>query len=435
MRGAMIVAGVLTLLLAPAGPATGASEDALPHILVTFADPGMSHASRAGPARPGYARRSSPYLVSVGVRRAADRLARDFGLEFVDEWPIVPLNVHCLVYAVPQSGKVDGLLTRLRARPDVESAQRLNAFEVLGSDTDVEHADPYSELQHNLETLELVAAHNWSRGAGSTVTIIDTGADFHHPELVSQVQEHVDFVSGDDRAFAGDAHGTAVAGIIGAAAGNGVGMVGIAPSARLSLLKACWYPEGGAAAVCDSFTLAKALSHLIESPSQVVNLSLGGPADPLLARLLTLAIDRGVVVVAAEPPSALPGFPADVPGVIVVGSAPLPGRGAEAASLFAPGDEILVPTPGGGYDYASGVSLSAAQVSGIAALLLARRPGMRGTDVRELLSETQDVASVNACRALAHLLQRTGCRDEDSASAMARDPRDSKARGETDDEL
>jgi hypothetical protein len=60
---------------------------------------------------------------------------------------------------------------------------------------------------------------------------------------------------------------------------------------------------------------------------------------------------------------------------------------------------------------------------------------MRGTEVRELLSETQDVAFVNACRALAHLLQRTGCRDEDSASAMARDPRDSKARGETDDEL
>ncbi len=434
MRAAMVFARILALALALACTAAGATGESAPRILVTFADPGLSNASRAGPVRPGYARRSSTYLVSVGVRRAADRLARDFGLAFVDEWPIVPLNVHCLVYAVPDGGEIDDLLARLRARPDVESAQRLNEFEVLGTEPAAAgtRADPYSGLQHNLETLELVAAHNWSLGAGSSVTIIDTGADFHHPELVSQVQEHVDFVSGDERDFAGDAHGTAVAGIIGAAAGNGVGMVGVAPSARLSLLKACWYPKGRGAAVCDSFTLAKALSHVIDSPSQVVNLSLGGPADPLLERLLTLAIDRGLIVIAAEPSSARPGFPTDVPGVIVVGSAPVPGRGAAAASLFAPGDEILVPTPGGGYDYASGNSLSAAQVSGIAALLLARRPQLTGAEVRELLSETHDVASVNACRALAHLLRRSGCRGGDSQSTVARD---SETRGETDDEL
>lgn len=430
MRSGLIVA--LGLLLAFACPSAGASDAHANRILVTFADPGLSNASRAGPARPGYARRAATYLVAINVRRAADRLARDFGLEFVDEWPIVPLNVHCLVYSVPDSGAVDGLLAQLRARPEVESAQRMNAFEVLGSTPDGAGGgpDPYSGLQHNLETLELVAAHNWSRGAGSNVTIIDTGADFHHPELVSQVQEHVNFVSGDKRDFVSDAHGTAVAGIIGAAAGNGVGMVGVAPSAKLSLLKACWYPEGGGAAVCDSFTLAKALSHVVEAPSQVVNLSLGGPADPLLARLLSLAIDRGLVVVAAEPPTMTPGFPSDVPGVIVVGSDA--GRNPGSALLLAPGDEILVPTPGGGYDYASGNSLSAAQVSGIAALLLARRPKLTGAEVRELLSETRGVASVNACRALAHLLQRAGCRDDDRRTALARD---SEAGGEADDKL
>jgi hypothetical protein len=79
-------------------------------ILVTFSDPGMSNAARAGPARPGYNRRSSTYLVSVSVNRAAKRLAKDFGLQKIDEWPILPLNVHCLLYAVGNDMPVDQLL-------------------------------------------------------------------------------------------------------------------------------------------------------------------------------------------------------------------------------------------------------------------------------------------------------------------------------------
>ena len=89
-------------------------------ILVTFSDPGMSNSARAGPARPGYSRRSSTYLVSVNVKRAANRIAKDFGLDKVDEWPIIPLKVHCLVFAVSDDESLDSLLIRLRARPEVE---------------------------------------------------------------------------------------------------------------------------------------------------------------------------------------------------------------------------------------------------------------------------------------------------------------------------
>jgi len=400
-------------------------DDGRTRILVTFADPGMSNAARPGPVRPGYNRNSSGYLVSVRVKRAARQVAKDFGLDVVDEWPIVPLNVHCLVYAVSKNTDVEPLLEKLRLRPDVESAQLMNRFDVSGS----ADSDPFVGLQHNLETLELVQAHAWSLGDGADVTIVDTGADFNHPDLKTQINTHLDFVEAGDDNFAADAHGTAVAGIIGAASGNGVGMTGIAPSAKLSVLKACWYSDGHAQAVCNSFTLAKALAYAVESGTDVVNLSLVGPSDPLLDRLVRLALDRGIVVVAAASPDAQAGFPADVPGVIAVASTP--DSDTAPTRFVAPGEEILVPVPGGGFDYASGSSLSAAQVSGIVALLVAERPGLGNDDVTRLLVDSRaGGVSVNACRALAHLLRRSGCRDDTTAQnatdmvPTSRDPAD-----------
>lgn len=393
----------LALLLLFLLPSWAVADEA-PRILVTFADPGISTAARAGPARPSYSRRSSPYLVSVSVRRAANRVARDFGLDVVDEWPIVALKVHCLVFEVRKERPLDELLAELRERPEVETAQRLNTFEVQGST-----ADPYANLQHTLHTLGLAEAHGLTRGRGASVTIIDTGADFRHPDLAAAIRARHDFAGKGN--FAGEAHGTAVAGIIGAGSDNGVGIVGVAPEARLDVLRACWYPDGKTVAVCDSFTLAKALSHALESDSRVINLSLGGPTDPLLARLVRAALDRGIVVVAAAPPQA--GFPADVPGVLVVCTDNDP----RESRLSAPGVDILVPVPGGGFDYASGSSLAAAHVTGVIALLIAERPGLGHDELAALLagSRGEDGGSVNACRALAKLLGRSACRDRTTA--------------------
>ena len=103
-------------------------EDERTRILVTYSDPGMSNAARAGPVRPGYNRRSSTYLVSVNLKRKAKRIAKEFGLQAIDEWPILPLKVHCLVYAVSDDVPVEQLLRRLRVKPEVESAQVLNEF-------------------------------------------------------------------------------------------------------------------------------------------------------------------------------------------------------------------------------------------------------------------------------------------------------------------
>lgn len=394
--------------------------DELTRILVTFADPAMSNAARAGAARPGYRRGSSGYLVSMGVKRAANRIARDFNLAALDEWPIVSLKVHCLVYGVVPGTNIDDLLLRLRQRPEVDSAQRLNEFE-LSSTFTANHEKSYAGLQHNIDTLGLTQAHHWSQGDGAEVTIIDTGADFEHPELRSRISSFHDFVEVPDSDFSADAHGTAVAGVIAADSNNGVGIIGVAPSSRLAVLKACWHRQDKPDATCNSFTLAKALDHAIGSDTNIINLSLNGPSDGLLSRLVARALENGVIVVAAAPDDDLSGFPAEIAGVIVVGAEDrsAPAQGLAAPMINAPGVDILVPVPDGGYDFASGTSLSAAQVSGIVALLVARRPDLTSSQVTSLLVNSQSGPdqSVNACRALAELLAETGCRNDAVVSA------------------
>lgn len=377
-------------------------------ILVTFTHPAITNSARPGPIRPGYSRRATSYLISVPVRRAARRIADEYKLDMIDDWPINALGLYCQVYAVSDTASIDSLLDELRGRSEVESVQRLNYFEV-STKTDTVASDPYAKLQHNLAVLELNQAHEWSRGKGARVAVVDTGADINHPDLKTQIRDHRDFVNNSDN-FSEDAHGTAVAGIIGASTGNGIGIVGVAPLAKMDVLKACWYVSDKPRAICDSFTLAQALSYAVESGTDVVNLSLAGPPDPLLGRLITAAISRGIVVVAAAPETTDAGFPANVPGVIVVESATRKSP-SDATVLGAPGNDIMVLVPGGSFDFASGSSLSAAQVTGIVALMTSLEPEISNSDVRRLLVDSQSMEnhSVSACRALAHLLYKEGC--------------------------
>jgi len=159
-------------------------------------------------------------------------------------------------------------------------------------------------------------------------------------------------VDGGEQSFAQDRHGTAVAGVIGARANNNEGIFGVAPGADLLGIKACWHSTaGGLEARCSSWTLAKAIDFAVINGTRVINLSLGGPPDPLLTRLIAKAIERGATVVAAAMDGAdAPGFPASLPLVIGVVASDSHndvrgGDGNRAAMLVAPGVEIRTTTP------------------------------------------------------------------------------------------
>jgi subtilisin family serine protease len=131
------------------------------------------------------------------------------------------------------------------------------------------------------------------------VAIIDTGVDTEHPDLAGRTQLTRNYIDDDVTEFRNDRHGTQVAGLIAAAANNGIGIVGVAPDVRLMAYKACWQPTPSSAGRCNSFTLAQALADALAARAQVINLSLVGPSDPLLEALVEKAISGGVIVVGA----------------------------------------------------------------------------------------------------------------------------------------
>jgi hypothetical protein len=352
---------------------------------------------------------------SADAARIIAEIAGAHGVRHVGAFPLTSIGVHCAVLEVPEDRAMDDVVRRLAADSRVESAQPNQVFRNrAGGPT-----DPYASFQHGARAIRAPLAHRWSRGRGVTVAVIDTGIDTKHPDLAGRVTKTANFVDGGAQSFARDRHGTAVAGVIGARANNDVGIFGVAPEADLIGIKACWHPAaGGLEARCSTWTLAKAIDFAVIGGSRVLNLSLGGPPDPLLTRLITRATEGGAVVVAAAMDGAsAPGFPASLPTVIGVAASDArhgarSGEAHRAALLAAPGVEILTTTPSRAYDFLSGTSLAAAHVTGVVALLLEREPAMSPGDVRLVLlstarlvgaGEATPIRLIDACAALAWL--------------------------------
>lgn len=385
---------VVAVLGAVAGPdAQAGAGDSERDILVTFDNTGAD-AGSAG-ASPPYRFRKR-YAVSSTVRQLSRAVEREYDLDRVDHWPIRSLSVYCFVYRVADDEDRDALIAALSRDARVESVQTLQKFETQLDETHA-YNDPYLRLQHGLQQLGVLEAHRAALGEGIRVAIIDSHVDVRHEDLRGRIRSFEVFA--DHSRAMDDEHGTAVASIIGANANNAVGIVGVAPAAMLDILVSCWNEEHGA--VCDSFTLAKALDFLLQDPPHVVNLSLAGPEDQLVGRLIEKALAAGIVVVAADADrgTADVSFPASLPGVIAIGQS----QRGEDAVLIAPGEQILVALPQDQYDIRSGSSLSAAHASGVVALLLSVSPEETGDSLRGILLRSQvgdSLRSIDACVAL-----------------------------------
>jgi hypothetical protein len=329
------------------------------------------------------------------------RLAHEHGLQRVDGWPIDALAVYCEVLEVPADAAVNDVIAALAADPRVDLVQRMNVFATEATRYD----DPYVDLQAGALDMEVEQAHRVATGRGVLVAVIDSAVDGDHPELRGRVRIARDLVA-ERPARNAEVHGTAVAGIIASGVNNRLGIIGVAPDAGIAALRACWaLDDDTVEAQCSTFSLARALQTALDIGANVVNLSLTGPADPLLARLLDETLARGVIVIAAEPAAAHAeqSFPASHPRVISAQSATaasndLPFR------LGAPAAEILTTTPGATYAFLSGNSLAAAHASGAVALLLEREPSVDAERAHAVLAATSQRASgktsINACRAL-----------------------------------
>jgi hypothetical protein len=348
------------------------------------------------------------YAVSDGARRTLHALASHYHLQYAQSWPIGLLHLQCAVFALPAGTAPEALLAQLQQDKRVSIAEPLHDYEVLTA------PDSYASVQTSNERMAVDQAHLISRGRGVRIALIDTGLASDHPELRGRIEVQRNFVDDDARRFQLDRHGTAVAGVIAANAGNGQGISGIAPESRLLALKACWQLQDGAdAARCNSFTLAKALASAVELKARIINLSLTGPPDPLLEALALQAMRAGIIIVG--PGSIAPAFPGSLRNLL--GVARSEDQAVPAGVLQAPGREVLTLAPGGRYDFFSGSSIATGEITGVAALLLARDSGLDATQMHRILDAATDThatpaglnRSVNACRAVASLLRGAAC--------------------------
>jgi len=355
------------------------------------------------------------------TRKALARdLARDQGLVLREDWAMPVLGLDCFVLEAADPAAAARAVSALSRDPRVESVQPMQRFHVLASAD--RGSDPLYPAQPAAARWHLAELHRYATGQGVRIAVIDSGVDTGHPDLRGQVAIDRNFV--DAGPPLAETHGTEVAGIIAARAGNGIGIAGIAPQAQLLALRACWQQDA-ASAQCNSFTLAKALQFAISNKAQVLNLSLGGAPDTLLARLLDAALQRGITVVAAVDPRADGGgFPASHPGVLAVTDTQPGPMGIPA--LRVAGNGVPAPIPGDGWTVVDGTSFAAAQLSGLVALVRQRAPRMDNARMRALLETraaasagTDRVADVDACAVLSRLDAGCVCNCTIASATMA----------------
>ena len=261
-----------------------------------------------------------------------------------------------------------------------------------------ENPDPYLtdptsyRYQYMHDTVDSYAAWGVTTGKGVTVAVIDTGVKANHEDLPNL--RRVEVTNGKDSLGLDDTtgHGTHVAGIIGAAMGNGKGGAGIAPGATILSLRVV----NAAGYIYDSALIA-ALRTAVKNGAQIVNISIGGTAyNAVFQKVINEAAEAGVTVVAAmgnDGTNCL-NYPAGYDNVIGVVSVDRTNNRASGSSygtwgdVAAPGAAVWSTTNNGSYGPKSGTSMASPVVAGVAALYKSVHPDATPAQITARLKAT-----------------------------------------------
>lgn len=258
--------------------------------------------------------------------------------------------------------------------PDLEDAIQSVERNLTVSipDTDITPAKGDNDKLWNLEMVEAYKARGMSKGSGTVVAVVDTGADYRHPEIERNYLKHkkgYNVIEDSDDPFDDNGHGTHCSGII---AGENVG---VAPSVTLKAVK--FLNEWGSGTTEDAVT---SIEWCIEEDVDITSNSWGGGG---YSRALELVFDeawnRNILNVAAAGNTGRKDrhYPSAYKSVI---SVPAVDRNEQRAyfstisevnEVSAPGVEIYSCVPGKSYEKLSGTSMACPHVSGGAACVKA----------------------------------------------------------------
>ena len=355
--------------------------------------PGQTADSRGSGVPPPGERRYVPREVVVGLAsdlspQALDELTRRHRLTPVEAQQVALAGMTYHRWRIGDGRSVSEVIRALEADGTVRTAQPNYRFSLAQSPQAAGSGQRGEGLQYAPGRLHLAEAHRYATGENVLVAVIDSGIDTSHPEIADAVADHLDVIAPGGPPHA---HGTGMAGAIVARSR----LTGIAPGARLLAIRAFSGDQDRAEST--TLNILRGLDWAIARGARVVNMSFAGPFDPNIARALAAARQKGAVLVAAAGnagPKSPPLYPAADKNVIAVTATnsqnqllPAANRGRHIA-LAAPGVDILVPSPGQGYQLSTGTSVAAAEVSGIVALLIELQPSLTPEDVRRVLQST-----------------------------------------------
>lgn len=290
--------------------------------------------------------------------------------------------------------------------------------------------DPAYPAQWHLASIGAERAWDSTWGsAGVTVAIIDSGIDAAHPELAGRLLPGWNFVAGTSDTLDVLGHGTAVAGVVGAATNNGfqgAGLAGGCPLLPLVVIGPdgwAWYSH-----------IAAAIMKAADSGARIINVSIGGKnPSAVLQEAVDYAWARGCIVFAAamNDTSTAPAYPAACAHVVAVAAtnqsdalASFSNRGPWV-DLAAPGDAILTTKRGGGSEVRAGTSFASPLAAGVGALVLSLRPELDAETLVSLLASSCDWMGPDAGAGrlhAGHALEAAGTAGPADAGAVAAAP-------------
>ncbi len=392
------------------------------------------------------------YLVTASGADVRSRLERE-GFEVTAE--LADRDV--LLVSGPEDAESD--LQRIRgvraAATDVRFEVDLPELRATPDESTLEEVPDLYDLQWDKQVQDVLEAHEYATGVGTTLAILDTGIYSDHPDLAPNVDEERSRLFKDGQTVTDgeptdvDGHGTHVSGIAAAtpdqgADGYGTGIVGTAPDATLVSARVFWFEEIDGEEVLTTTTadILRAIDYAAEIGADAANMSIGTPPLPpqvnaegirvAYERTIQRATRRGTVVVASAGNSDA--------NLQQGGFFTVPNSTAGAMSISATGpndlrtfysnygtNEIDVGAPGGGYetleksladdtawpyptnlvlssvppelydgvpyDHFAGTSMAAPQVTGLAGLVRERRPSANANQVEQAIKHGAELGT------------------------------------------